>query len=591
MAALPEDDAPTMSGTPGDRRRSVPDDATAAEALPPAEEGPAGHEEEDRTVQQLARASSPALPPRPSAPAIAASPSPTQETLPSSHEPIEVASEHLEPIEEPDDITATAPRLDSRKMPLAIPGTVEIRAAGDVSEALENDEGEARTEVRSVPRDIPSPLPAPLRPAEELSTRPVHPPPPRPAAGAPPSPPAEEPADEEPDSVTAEAPAPRIASVPDLDPPKRAQPPPDKRSSSAVKSAPRASQAAPAEEPPTRPGVEEPATRPGLADPPPSLTSAAKKDAPLYDADDDESVTTRGPAVDPFESDDSVTTQGPAVAIEDGLPIDEGTDGTTQRVKKLKTRSPADSEVDSITTQAPGNLTNMLRVIAADDPAAAAAIEDEELPENRTAVMANAPIRSVIEEVSAQQARGELPPIRPTGPQINLASKAATAPQLHPTSESGLRVARQGSASGEHASLRAIGVHDARTSGVGPTSRHLETGPHDPRALAATMDAFAPQQPSLHDVDFGKGPRYGLIVGVVAVVSLLVPVTLFIVLNRGEGEVSVPTASTASSDFQRHVDAPRGKHDRNKKADPAAPPSAAASTSAKPPPPRFPFRR
>lgn len=209
--------------------------------------------------------------------------------------------------------------------------------------------------------------------------------------------------------------------------------------------------------------------------------------------EEDESVTTRGPVVDDYQ-DDSVTTQAPAL-----LPaIDGETEGTTKKVRKHA----ADDEAESITSKAPGHLTNMLRVIAADK---SAPIEDDEDPiQAHTQVMANAPLK-------------------PT----DLGS--ALAPRLEPTSESesGLRVARP------HASV-----------GVAPEPPPLDV---------PTVFPFGAQHAELE-----RRPPYGLIVAVVAAISVVVPVLVFVALSQSAGEQYVPRVARAPSpDPVSRADAPR----------------------------------
>ena len=396
---------------------------------------------------------------------------------------------------------------------------------------------------------------------------------------------------------------------------------------------------------PTRPGVEgvdEPATRPGLGESPtrpgaPDPETAKRLDVKRVDLsnsyaneddDDEESITTRAPAAEPYEEkDESVTTQAPNVppsiieaaikapgaAVRDAT-LDDGTDGTTQRVKKDRAAalsSPADGEAESITTQAPGPLTNILRVIASgsspalgSDPALPLLDEDEP-PENRTAVMVNAPLKRVIAELSSAS---PLPAIRPTGGPMVHGPQGSAAPRLEPSSESGLRVAR--AAGGDRASLGALGIAgdahaNARSSGVGRSANALASD----GSISASMDhahmsgeqgIFPGQvQPSLHDVDLGKGPRYGLLVAIVAVISIIVPVTLFVVL-RHPAEALVPgVPAEPASEIEKHdgvrVKAVRGKNGQMTAPSASVAPSASAAPSAaastKPGPKGFPFRR
>jgi hypothetical protein len=140
---------------------------------------------------------------------------------------------------------------------------------------------------------------------------------------------------------------------------------------------------------------------------------------------------------------------------------------------------------------------------------------------------------------------------------------------------------------------------DARNSGVARAAGSLASdgsvsAPVDVRALVSAETALphAPSdaQPSLHDVDLGRGPRYGLLVGIVALISVLVPVTVFVVLRRPPETVTPGIPSEPASELQRH-DAPRAKGVRGKNgvmiavtalasASASAAPSGSASASA-----------
>ena len=88
---------------------------------------------------------------------------------------------------------------------------------------------------------------------------------------------------------------------------------------------------------------------------------------------------------------------------------------------------------------------------------------------------------------------------------------------------------------------------------------------------------FPSGQPSLHDVDLGKGPRYGLLVAIVAVVSIIVPVTLFLALRKDPDAAVVVLPSEPVSELQTSGP-PRAKAPRNKNGTFALPsPSASAS--------------
>ena len=623
---------------------SEPDDTTSAQIVAPAlppdidelseddlDESDDGDDEpEERTVQQAipatvasaalaaaakARSAPPlaptkpsnqpvSLPPAPPPPPTLASPTAVRDAA--KTDAADLVDEDDDPIE--DSITATAPRLNAAHLmdaaqsgygvPVSVPGRVEIRT-------IEEDDEADKTEVRTRPGQGFLDVPVGLRAGAPLPV-------PRPAAGRPPEP---QPAPDGPDGdgpgddgVTSQGPAPRVGSVPDIGAPLRGS---DRRVVAAQKSDV-------ADGPPTRPGVEgepdepltrpglggesEPPTRPGLEEigevatktdvrepPPGTLDGVSTLTGYANDEDDDESVTTRSSA-EPY-ADDSVTTQAPNVPIEmlhaaikaadaaavaAGVLDDTGAD-TTQKVRKpiRQGSSPADGEAESITSQAPGLVTNMLRVIASgSSPELASAkiapIDDEDdAPQNRTAIMANAPLQRVINEVDSV---ARLPAIRPTGGPLSHGPMGAAAPRLDPSSESGLRVARSGAASDERASLGHVIAVDARHSGALRAS-----GP-----LADMSEQHL--QPSLHDVDLGKGPSYGLLVAIVAVVSLVVPLILFLVLRHGsESEAAPPVTPSEPVSEIAKPGAARGKSLRGKNGQTIVP-SATATASAPPPP-------
>jgi hypothetical protein len=681
--ALPDDDVPTMTGTPGDRRIVMPvdggDDTTTAEAGPPAShlrEDDGESDAEDRTVQQKVspprrtapmplsrpavrppsrpdgtpRAKTPLPPPivrpppatQPPAtlsssmppPQAASAPSPSASAPSTTPGPVTTPHDIDDDIELEDDddapedsVTTMAPRLSASLAALAIPGSVEIRT-------VEHDDLLEETEVRTRPGTLPN-IPMTMR-AEHVHEPSQPPPPPRPAAGVPASmvAPSTEPEDDD-DGVTTEAQAPRVGSAPELaasigilptssSPVTEPQAPPTQAMNADLAAPTRPGVAvealldtvdelatrpgiASADEPLTRPGLEEtgdpptrpgvestgdPPTRPGVGDAPTSPRKLPRLDGYANDEDEEDGVTTRGPAAD-------------AYGIRDAT-LDDSTDGTTQKLKSARKRalsSPADSEAESITTQAPGPLTNILRIIASEpgtpqEGVARLADEEqlEELEENRTAVMANAPLKRIVAEltgVPSATGSGSMPAIRPTGPPLTMphgssGARASAAPRLAATSESGLRIA---GTSGERASLGVLGVADARASGIERSAS--PTGPRDVRPFAATEAAFSPgPQPSVHDVDLGKGPPYGLLVGIVAVISIIIPVTLFVVLKGREAELVPVAPSEAASELQQHDATPRGKVDK-KAAAVAASASAApsASSSAHKPPVRPPLNR
>jgi hypothetical protein len=105
---------------------------------------------------------------------------------------------------------------------------------------------------------------------------------------------------------------------------------------------------------------------------------------------------------------------------------------------------------------------------------------------------------------------------------------------------------------------------------------------------------------SLHDVDFNKGPSYGLLVAIVAAVSVIVPVVLFVVLRYGGETAESVSPAEPASELETFGAPPRAKAPRGKNgltvvpsASVAPPPSATPSSSAisKPGSKSFPFRR
>ena len=625
------------------------------------------HANEDRTVQQ--KVGPPSRPPAPQPAAGAPAPSsPLPSTEPRgavapitqtnemdstdiTDELADDLSDDADPLD--DSITATAPRLDHANLmdaaragvPVVIPGTIEIRTVDNEDDSLDE------TEIRTLPGTSPLQVPPTLRDVA---------PAPRPAAGMPP--PSRENRENDDDGITTRAIAPAMAAGPVSKAP--ATRPSGPSTAGAI---PRAASPRPAagmpfrpevahepatrpgapnaatpleagDEPATRPGVEgadEPATRPGTGEPPtrpgapdPETAERLKRVevAKGYaNEDDDESVTARSKVPETYDEEESVTTQAPAVpssvieaaistspkGVADAM-LDDGTDGTTQRVKKTREAalsSPADSEAESITTQAPGNLTNILRVIASgsspglEKDAALPSLDDDEPPENRTAVMANAPLKRVIAELASQSA---LPAIRPTGgPLVH----GAAAPRLEPSSESGLRVAR--SAEVERASLGALGIagdRNGRSSGIGPHANALASDGSISGSRDRAHDGIFPArvQPSVHDVDLGKGPRYGLLVAIVGVISIAVPVTLFYFLHHSsDGPGPIGTPAEPASEIEKHdgtrIKGVRGKNGQlvapsasvAASAAPSSSPSASpsSSSSAKPGGRGFPFRR
>jgi hypothetical protein len=594
-----------MSGRLGDVAGG--DDATAAELRPPAgmaheQEAESEAEEDERTVQSIAAASPAAAsvdapPPRPAAgapasssalpaatppPRPASSPraitaispgaqpppppstvAPVPPTSPSARpvsspvltpppsSPVSaVASTEPDPAprtiatsEEEDPITATAPRVS------AIPGTVAVASA-----STKNDDLLDETEVKTMAGARPGRAPDPPR------RKPVE----APAVD-----------DEHDDGPTTQAPAPRIASKPATASTPEPAPSTDK-DAEIHRTQPRAK--IPSQiDPPTRPGVAELETMPGV-------------EAEPFDAE--ESITSR--ALGAQAVDDSVTQQAPnvasslaastgAAAIRQSSPsTTDGGDTTTTQKQRRSQLSPADGEPESITSQAPAHLTNLLRVIASDtpEPGVDAIDEDDDdaNPQNQTAVMPNAPLKAAADaSISAPPAKQpgtiqKFPPVSPIGARIDTRAsnpKTAAAPRLEPlesNSDSGLRIARPATGSGERVS-------------VGKLVADGEQPPEGAREAFVPSDGPKHASQSLHDIAFTKGPRYGLLVGVVAAVSILVPIVLFAFLNRS-GDDPVPEPVTFAPNPVTRADGIRTKGRKGVAPPPSAQPSASAAASA-----------
>jgi len=574
-----------MSGTPG--RGRLPDttldadggdDVTTAEAGPPAAhlrpDGGGKIDGEDPTLQQKVASPKRPLPPSTARPPPLPSsrpgpPSPLPQAVASSIPPrtvtgpiastVPVATERLSEIDEvelddddellEDSITTMAPRVSVSSIAgLSIPGSIEIVTVDD--ELLDE------TEVRTLPGNLPIAISCAMRSAM-----------PRPAAGVPASAavPSTEPGElDEGGGGATQARPPRIPSAPD--------------------------------ELETRPGLAEPEAGAGRP-----RRETRPGHAPLVE---DEIVTTRGLVPEPFADDgDSVTTQAPAFSdaqiaaalagprtVGDAT-IEDVTEGTTKKLRHPREQAVStqgDGEGESITTQAPAPLTNLLRVIAADGTPenGVPSVAEDEPGENRTEVMANAPLQRVAADLVASAAGAATS--LPTGPGVTIAHGASTgardaaAPQLTPSSEGALKGPGAEGAllapSPLPASHDAAGAQEARSSGV-PSSGPTPAPTSDARPFAETEVAF-PAQPSVHDVDLARGPRYGLVVAIVAAVSFVVPVTLFVVLRGRPEELAVGVPSEAAIELQQHDATPRGKLDRKALAAASASAAAAASASA-----------
>ncbi|AKV00916.1 hypothetical protein AKJ09_07579 [Labilithrix luteola] len=441
-----------------------------------------------------------------------------------------------------DDVTATAPRGNLPPSFLFVPpARVEIRDAPQREEELLDE-----TEVKTVPGEISAILAAAARA-----------PAPKPAAGSrpQPSPPPDPlPADQEPDSITAMAP----------------------KRSEAI-----AALMAGAIEDDTASAIREARTTVGGRPHPAQKAASNAPDA--YDAE--ESITTRGPPVD--LDDDSITSLGPPLA-RNNPPLAGRISPLDRAIALPESERPArmpGTEDDSVVTaEAPAPLTNMLRVIASDRISKG----DEEEEISRTSVMSDAPFRRVLDASASASVAAVAPhPHHVIGGGASMGGLAVAA-TLHaglPASDSGLRVAQSPqSGSGERNLAGSLA-----SSAAAAIPRDAPSGsPSD------SFSGSGAREPSLHDVDF-RGPRYGLIVAVVASVSVLVPVTLFFMLHSSPEDtpdVRRAVATQPAADLVKRDEGVRGR-DRSK-ASPSASPSASPPPS---PPPstgahrRFPFRR
>lgn len=418
-----DDDVPAKAG-------EATDDTTAAELAPPATM------DDDRTTEQKravfgATMLSAGQQRRPTVLGLAPPanpPAPTLEKNPFASDTDLGARVDL-PSDDPDGTTETTPRLRRPKLPLAIPGSVEIKNLEP-----EQEEPLDETEVRTLPGQLTDTV----TPRPGLKVPPLSP---RPAAGR---------------SAADDS---RVSPVSLL--------------RSGVPSTER-------DDPPTSPAVDPPTAPRGAV--------GLGKDVTGYE-DDEESITARGPQV---ELDESITARAPGNLPLVLPPIEDATEGTTKKVRRKADSSLADSEPDSITNKAPGHLTNMLRVIASDGPAGL--LDEDELPQNKTQVMANAPVR---------------PPLGPA------------AARLDSTSDSALRVTGVASGTGERASLGVLGVRDG---GSAPPSGQ----PPVP------MDLYPPAISPVGE-DAGKKPPYAAIVVIVMAMSIAIPVALYFFLNQSSG--------------------------------------------------------
>lgn len=271
-------------------------------------------------------------------------------------------------------------------------------------------------------------------------------------------------------------------------------------------------------------------------------------DKDAYDAD--ESVTTRGPAVADFE-DDNVTAQGPRPAPRAAIPLGARPtlpDEADAALKRAAERAhDFEEDIESVTTRAPGQLTNMLRVIATPEEP----LEGDEPLDNKTAVMPGAPARA-----SPSGDVGALQRARSIAAGSGGARGAALAELREPSSDSGLRLARGDAPSGDQAVMV--------VPGVPPLSIQTFNTRHGP---------LSPQE-----LEFGaavKRPRYGLLVVTVAIFSFAIPLALFLWLQQGMVEDAPPRVA-AEVEPDR---VPRGDPARPRATKAPPPPTSATTTS------------
>lgn len=579
MSGLTDEDVPTVSSV---ALEAVVRAETAAVAPPRSDESPdesprespdeATHDEDAPTVQfavspNVAIAPRPA-PPRPlssKAKAVAPAPAPVRA-------PTQDASEDEAEL---DSITATAPRVAAGRLSLSVPRNVDIRTVDSSEEDLAT-EVKTMTGVESVARAAAlvaaaaqaEPVPSTEEEEQDVATVTTQAPVPVLGAVVVSSPLGEDapaavedaPADDDDmATVTTQAPAPQVGSVPDI--------------GDAIRISTKSLMG-----PQTQPGA-----RGAVTGDVPTKTGVDAKEAPTKsgvnvapdtaDEDDaEESMTSRALAQnEPADdyADDSVTTQallGPAVAAVVGVRVRDDTGATTQKKAKAPA-SPADGDPESITTEAPGHLTNMLRVIASDEARQAtgrrASLEDEEPLENKTAVMPNAPVKGMtaggLQKHPTLQGMGPVStPTARHGPRSPGGARASAAlPLREPSSESGLRVARGEVPSGEQASLGAIpgpsGADHLSSGRMGVDSqRELARA-----SAAAALFHLTPVPGELAALQ--KPPPYGLLVTVVAAISIIIPVSLYMFLRHGEQPPAIQVPAQPSSDVVSRGDPVRAK--------------------------------
>jgi hypothetical protein len=294
---------------------------------------------------------------------------------------------------------------------------------------------------------------------------------------------------------------------------------------------------------------------------PVSTTPAGRNDVVLPELDDDDD----GKDDDAYEADESVTLRGPARSGGTALTVP----GAARPVPAAGARAPyeddqneAADDAESVTKPAPKPLIPSF--VTADE----AAREDE--PASQTAVMPSSPYRPATGPGMAPPA----PALAPGGP-----AWSSSAPAPRPDSESRLGMAApEAFASSERVSIGALmppppaqpgsgghgGIGDAFGSGAYVASGHLSTAA-PPTSLPTPPDG-APV----------RKPGYLWLVGLVAGLSVFVPLALFFTLR----EPAAQPASRAPTELVPDP-IPRGDPVREK-ARPAVTPAPAVRPTPKP---------
>lgn len=270
--------------------------------------------------------------------------------------------------------------------------------------------------------------------------------------------------------------------------------------------------------------------------------------SPTSEADEaDDSVTTRAPAyldeptafprpppsgappapvpaaVAAYDEEESVTTRAPALDERDGVPVlDDGTEGTTKQLRPGPIPQPYAGE----------DAREVSESVTRKAPPQSVPLGGE------TEVMIGAPVK---------------PPVAVT-----------PAPQ----SESGLRIAPTPPPAADHASLAAI---------LPPGESRKDANPFAATMAANAMPAFPIGKPE------APPKSYALVVGVVAAVSLIVPIALFLALRGGDGPQPPRTPNDLAPDPVLRDETTRA---RATPTTPAPPPSTSTSTHRPTWPPR-----